>query len=339
MLSKSKQITRRGFTIIELLVVIGLIAFLVSVLTVALGNALSSARQRATQATLIKIDGLLQQRLDAFNTNLDRTAKRGEVAIAAKALQTYLNQNGLPGLLDPVCELLARKNRFRQAFPQTGQTGSPAGVDAPSLVAAGQPFNGNAQNEAESSEYLYYMLKQSDFFGVPPVGDSDFSASETADTDGDGRQEFVDAWKRPFRFYRWPTRLLKVNGASSSLDRLTAGLLIKGLPAPPTQPGDADPLSQDGDDRLGLFAKQQSPGGQTPAQYAANFEQFWHTLQTYHVPLVVSAGQDGSLGLFEPYQISTSQFGYLAQPRTDLAAAITRSHLTDNITNCNAKSR
>ena len=58
---------RQGFTMVELLVVIGLILFLMSISIAALNSALGLARQRATQATILKVHGLMQQRVDAFN--------------------------------------------------------------------------------------------------------------------------------------------------------------------------------------------------------------------------------------------------------------------------------
>ena len=97
-------------------------------------------------------------------------------------------------------------------------------------------------------------------------------------------------------------------------ERLYAGLLLKGLPpAPKPLPGPGgtftiqrDPLFVDPDDPVGLlYSMLEDP------QYAAmgiNIaaeinEGKYHTLDTYHVPLVVSAGPDQLLGLYEPHEI------------------------------------
>ena len=64
---------RGGFTMVELLVVIGLILFLMTISIVAMGSAIGIARQRATQTTILKIHGLMQQRIDAFNRAMERT--------------------------------------------------------------------------------------------------------------------------------------------------------------------------------------------------------------------------------------------------------------------------
>ena len=48
-------------------------------------------------------------------------------------------------------------------------------------------------------------------------GAADLRALETADTNGDGIPEIVDAWGHPVRFYRWPTRLVRPAPSQSSL--------------------------------------------------------------------------------------------------------------------------
>ena len=85
-----------------------------------------------------------------------------------------------------------------------------------------------------------------------------------------------------------------------------------------------DPLAIDGDDPNGLvssnFVNESSP-------------QYYHTWATYHIPLIVSCGTDGLLGLFEPYD--TANFGSLAQPQFDStdSTGLARSAMFDNITN------
>lgn len=337
--SDSRQ-PRRGYTLLELLVVIGLILFMMTVLVMTIGNAIGSAKENATRATLVKLEGLLQQRLDAFNTNFDKAAKRGQVAIEAETLRKKLQNNGLPGIPANVCEMLVRKNWLRQAFPQTGNT-TPSfpGADAPALVSAGGKFSGNLQNNAESSEYLYYMLVDADFFGVPPVDAGEFTTAEVGDTDGDGRLEFIDSWGKPLRFYRWPTRMIRTGGISSLPDQNIARLMIGGVPPTPTTSGDSDPLKRDPDDQLLAFSRMQMLNGSNAATIAANFETKFHTINTYHTPLIVSAGRDGKLALLEPYDRGGATFGYLGQPDPSLPYATMFDWLSDNITSRNVKTR
>lgn len=93
----------------------------------------------------------------------------------------------------------------------------------------------------------------------------------------------------------------------------------------------ADPLAKDPSD-----PRNRLHPGETllPANYAQwnAFVQWMelnlHTSDTYHIPLLVSAGIDGELGLLEPTNVS--KFGHLAQPDMDALGA-----LLDNITNRN----
>ena len=81
---------RRGFTMIELLVVIGLIAFLMTLSIGVLRNAIGSARERATEATITKINGLVQQRVDGFNRAMERSdLEPGVQQMLAKMFPRY----------------------------------------------------------------------------------------------------------------------------------------------------------------------------------------------------------------------------------------------------------
>lgn len=337
---------RSGYTLLELLVVIGLILFMMTVLVMTIGNTIGTAKEQATRATLVKLEGLLQDRLDAFNTVFDKAVKRGEVAAEAGTLRQFLQNNGLPGMPANVCEMLVRKNRLRQAFPQTGNPSaivpSSVGPDNPRLIGnavnPGPFYNNNVINEAESSEYLYYMLVESDFFGVAPVDAGEFSTSEVGDTDGDGRLEFLDAWGKPFRFYRWPTRLIRPTGIASAPDQNIARLMIGGIPPNPVSGGDSNPLTLDPDDQLQAYSRMQTRSGSNAATIAANFESMFHTINTYHTPLIVSAGRDGRLGLFEPNRRDAKQ-GYLATPLDTVPYATMFDWLSDDITSRNVKTR
>jgi hypothetical protein len=74
---------------------------------------------------------------------------------------------------------------------------------------------------------------------------------------------------------------------------------------------------------------------QNAATIVANYEQAFHTLDSYHAPLIVSAGSDGVLGLYEP--ADTGNSGHLAAPDTSGGYSIIvdplNSTLNDNLTN------
>lgn len=91
--------------------------------------------------------------------------------------------------------------------------------------------------------------------------------------------------------------------------RFCAGLYMAGLPrapymvgSPPVPiPGDYDQLNEDPDDSFGvlLFEAKRLTATGIPMLLAVS-ESRYHTLDTYHRPLVVSMGADGALGLYEP---------------------------------------
>lgn len=90
-------------------------------------------------------------------------------------------------------------------------------------------------------------------------------------------------------------------------------------------------------------------GNQTGAQLAtrrAGFISTFHDFYTWHTPLIVSAGADRQLGLWEPTDVPTPanptsvNFGYLAAPNwtTISASGVPDMHyLFDNITNLNQR--
>ena len=232
----------------------------------------------------------------------------------------------------------------------------------------------------ESSELLYFMLTQSGTFGSSSVDADQFTPNEIADTDEDGFLEFVDAWGHPLRFYRWPTRLFdptapnpfrpdfdvvddntevdptpdgdETNGLREILisERDYAGLLVKGLPPSPFAIGGStqrDLMLVDPDDPVGILytfiedPKYKAMGIDLTQEYN---EAKYHTPDTYHAPLIVSAGPDELLGLREPTEtdVAAGIYGNLAQYAGTTVTAPLPSNtvvdqLFDNITNRNRR--
>jgi len=308
---------RDGFTLIELLVTIGVIAVLAAILTVALGQAGAKARESATAALIKKVSGQVQERLE----NVDRLKSQPQWAEDARGDTDFV------GLSLDQAKIMLLKKRMKIALPQTFSEFSL--LDNPEYLRMTASYNSSKHDvNTESAELLYYALTNGKVFGIPTVDVGTYKASEVQDTDGDGLMEFVDAWQRPLRFYRWPTRLIRPGG--TSIDRSQgANVLILGLPPAATP----DPLAVDQDDPTLLVQP-------TTTTAATNFEQNYHTPQTYHHFLIVSAGPDGqsrgsgdaAFGLYDPTNKDATKFGYLAQP---IMTQDGFDALTDNITNRN----
>lgn len=221
-------------------------------------------------------------------------------------------------------------------------------------------LNHAASQETESSELLYFFLLKSGSYGASSVDTDRFSDEEIKDTDEDGLPEFVDAWGQPLRFYRWPTRLIDVDPAVpfqpvlsnltdatdtpprviTQLERDVANLILKGLPPAPTSlPNGASPrdlMLIDPDDPIGrIYAElERLDGTDGKPLFRLHFnEAAYHTPDTFHAPLVLSAGPDEKLGLYEPND--TANFGNLAAYDNTLSAVQIIDALTDNITSRN----
>lgn len=237
----ARSMSRKGFTMVELLVVVGIIVVLMGMMVAVVGSSMKTARTAATSALIQKIDVLLDERMKGF----DRATKSADFQRIITARKQSLESGGIFGVSPDVLAIVARKDFFKSNFPQRYADFAPAltasgplaGVPTrilmePTLVPedtnvngvldAGEDTNGNGvldgyihfkhKPETESSALLYFTVTRLQVFGVPPVGESEFGTSEVRDTDGDGLLEFVDGWGRPLRFYRWPTRLFKPNG-------------------------------------------------------------------------------------------------------------------------------
>lgn len=234
----------------------------------------------------------------------------------------------------------------------------------------GKTFPGH-NPATESVELLYFALIASGNFGSTPVDGDRFTNEELQDTDQDGLPEFVDFWGNPLRFYRWPTRLMDTNppvpfvpdlddpddatdvlvvdGATTvgsrevtPLERDVAGLLIKGLPPSPSMLPNAalprDLMLTDPDDPVGrLYSELERLNGSNGLpNFSLEFnEARYHTPDTYHTPLIVSAGKDGVLGLYEPND--TANVGNLAMYDLTVSFDEMLNRISDNITNRNRR--
>lgn len=263
-MKRRRRIKRKGFTLMEMLIVIAIILLLAAMTIPLVGNVTNQARRAATKTTIKKAHELLAARVEAFERDYKVYFRRSQGT-------TYDPGNK--------AHIIQRKRDFQQRFPM---------------------YLGSANaSAADNSEALLHMLTKMEILGGTNAEATNFNEGEINDTDDDGVNELVDGWGRPIRFYRWPTRLVRNTSA--------ARILIKNLPAD---------VNKDGDDPYGRLVQTDIP------------EATFHTVNTYHPPLLVSAGSDGELGLYEPYEISN--LGHLALPKPG-----EETFLEDNITNLN----
>ena len=364
-----RSLSRAGFTLVELLVVVALIAILAGLtLRVAVG-VINQGREAATKTTLQKVQRLINSRLEEFNrrfggndpSSLYRLETTPEYLLAGQML---VDNSGTKASGN-ARRILARKLLYIKYFPQSARELDP-GLQ-PELYTALSALGGpnstsDVETEISSAEILHDLVVNSTSLGDVGVGLDNFLNSEIADTDGDGRKEFVDGWQQPIVFYRWPMLLFwpgfqVQNNTDATLAQFAnasptaeqAQLLISTLPVNTSL---ANHLARDPQDPLNLLgnAKEFAQGGLMPpgdvrlqseiAPYAqvAGF----HFPGTFHCPLLVSAGPNGVLGLQLPTYwtgtgTSPTHYGYLGQYDSSLSAADLVDALSDNITSLNIR--
>lgn len=337
---------RAGFTLVELLVVIALIAILAGLtLRVAVG-VINQGRESATKTTLQKIQRLLNSRLEEFNrrfggtdpSSLYRLETTPEYVLAGNLIVGYSGNQPIRATGN-VRRILARKLLYIKYFPQSARE-LDAGLQ-PELFTALASLGGpnsttDVEEEITSSEILHDLMVNSTSLGDVGVGLDSFLDSETADTDGDGFKEFVDGWQRPIRFYRWPVLLFwpgfeTKNSVANTLAQFQGAvpteeqalLLINSLPVNTTL---ANHLARDPQDPLNLLGgiPEFAEGGLVPqgsdqirmlgtdGRRIAGF----HFPGTFHCPLLVSAGPNGKFGLLPPKYGTAptpTSYGFLGQ--------------------------
>ena len=168
-----------------------------------------------------------------------------------------------------------------------------------------------------------------------------------ADADGSGLIEPAEASAQDADG-RWPLAAHDPQAGQGEVSAAAAALFAQKLPRPELYPDgttiveDADALGgsadsfpflpsvgsrlrADPDDRYAQVDlefrsafSQVIPANTGAPALGQAFERLFHTPATWSMPIAVSAGADGELGLYEPQD--RANFGHLAQPREPLAA-------------------
>lgn len=349
---------RWGFTLIELMIAVSIILLLAALSVPVIGGVLANARKAATTTTITKVDVLLKNRIAAFNAYIDQQIadrrsgatlrlqgpKTKQLLFTADPFITFgtppRNYAKLAGSTGNAQEtlramVLARKGQFRRFFPQNWAEVTQHGW--PGQIGITPPTTVNPVTE--SGEVLYLMFTRLGFPGFGDDATDVFQPAEVADTDNNGFPELVDSWGRPLRFYRWPTALFRMaaGDAAYRADATQAALsLVSGYASKKTLAG---ALNKDLDDPRRTIPAAGFPGVTTTA-----FANTFHTISTFSVPLVVSAGFDGSTGMKEPGDTTapattSGRLGFTLVDATDTGLTAAQAQgledLFDNVTNLN----
>jgi prepilin-type N-terminal cleavage/methylation domain-containing protein len=203
------RIPRRGFTLIEMLVVLVIIVLLASVALAALAKTREKAKEEATKATIAKLHAIIMQRIESYKTR-----------------RIPINVDGLTPAQAALVKLYALRDLMRMEMPErwSDVTNGPKAFTigatvyslpyvAPATSGGGSPYvlplqksyytwytsfanGGNADHAGAKCLYLWVMT-------AIPEARKLFTAAEVGQPDGDGWNMFIDGWGRPICWLRW----------------------------------------------------------------------------------------------------------------------------------------
>lgn len=281
---------RAGFTLVEMLVVILILAVLAGLTGAGIMNWIDSSRRSATETTIASVHKALMQQMQAVR----RKAETEPIPASVLSLAGGDNARA---------RVIWIKLRLRQEFPVTYQEALQPHVGTPTLQipaadlpplrgyvraltdAAGKPRVPNTKTE--SSVCLLLALQQ-DRGGTALSADS--LGNAVTDIDGDGLKEIVDAWGTPLMFFRSPTSSAEVQGLNPA-------------PAGSKAARFADPLDPDG---KCLDLAWHGDPTKPPPTNRATVEALTHPIAVpssspmtahYTLPVIVSAGRNTRLGV------------------------------------------
>lgn len=186
---------RRGFSLVELLVVITLIVMLVAMMATALNAARASGAKQKTRASIAMLNEIIQRHY----RSTESMSMPADVAATGRgaAIRRQITAD-MPDSWQEVEYLKNHPDEFKSARHR-------------GYVATYDAVNPTTQNA--SAECLFMIVMQGGLadcldcsgLGSIPVGDTDGpDVNGDGVPDGDGAPEFLDAWGKPIRYVLWP---------------------------------------------------------------------------------------------------------------------------------------
>ena len=183
-----KQHPRRGFTLVELLMVMALIGMLSSAMLVALYAAGQTAKVRRTEQQVQRIHSLLMSRWESyqyrplpFRTNGSADQRAWQRLVAMRELMRLELPDRLSDVSDYPVDVRLENNVIWKQYRRRAET--------------------TWTTQHQSAECLYLILgsiREGDRTGL-----DFFTEDEIGDTDDDKMNEILDGWGKPIAFLRW----------------------------------------------------------------------------------------------------------------------------------------
>lgn len=208
---------RPAFTLVELLVVMGVLAMMASMVLVGLASAAEQARAARTRSQVQKIHELLMTRWEEYRYRRVEPATTGDVRARQRDRVDKIRQlmrMEMPCHIEDVQYGIA--NAEVAIGDETGREPALWLRYRRAVTRRAGDFDGWSKLN-DDAECLYMILES--------IQDGDtngldfFKASEIGDTDGDGMPEILDGWGQPINFLRWAPGFV---GVRSNLHRKDA---------------------------------------------------------------------------------------------------------------------
>jgi prepilin-type N-terminal cleavage/methylation domain-containing protein len=186
------EATARGFSLVELLVVISIILVMMALAGAALSGARSSGAKQKTLAAITAIDEILQRHF--ANAESSDAAATGSGASRGTAIRRRLTAD-MPDSWAEVAHMLQQN----EAAPE----GKPKPFDSPrhrSYIATYKAINPTPAYS--SAECLFMIVMQGGLADCLTC--STLDSAPIDDKDNDGAPEFLDAWGEPIEYVLWP---------------------------------------------------------------------------------------------------------------------------------------
>ncbi|UUO05259.1 type II secretion system GspH family protein [Blastopirellula sp. J2-11] len=238
---RGRTAARRGFTLVEMLVVVMILGLLSGMVLLALAGAGETAREARTRGQIQKLNEFIMTRYESYRT---RRTPRGTSSNPIAQARQRVDQ--IRALM--VQEMPDRKTDLQTVYTPGGSFSTIYARHQRAIMA----FTGNSTwgpayaawtPDNQHSECLYLILAS--------ITDGETNAldflhdSEVGDTDDDGVPEVLDGWGNPIAFLRWPQGHIGIETSLQdirvfdSLDPLRVrGDLVTNTPLPAVPPGD-----------------------------------------------------------------------------------------------------